>query len=221
MHNVSTKSPTDPHNVDAASTSELVLDLSPGYYQSQTLQPASFSPPSIDVISSSSRGNNTESGHTSSETRKSSMPCAANTKLASNTKQPVPNAPLSNEELRREYATEFNCWVREKAFIRVGRSSVPKDANIIGSHTIFSRKDNGRAKARIVPWGHRDIQRHDLRSDSPCVNLEVFRWILSLSADHVWALGKMDIRTAFLQAHGFDPDVFARPPKQSNDPSGL
>lgn len=95
---------------------------------------------------------------------------------------------------------------------------MPNDANVIGSHIIFSRKDDGRHNGRIVPWGHRTIQRYDLRSDSPCVILEVFRLILSLATEHGWTLGQMDIRTAYWKAHGFYRDVFVRSPREANDP---
>lgn len=77
---------------------------------------------------------------------------------------------------------------------------MPKDANIIGSHTTYLRKDHVLPNAIIVLWGHSDIQKHGLRSDSPCVNLGVFRLIMSLEAENVLNLEQMDIRTAFLQA---------------------
>lgn len=128
---------------------------------------------------------------------------------------------ISSEERRRAYASEFNSWVAEDAFIRVERSSVRKDANVIGSHTVFHRKDDGRVKARIVPWGHRDLERDELRSDSPCANLEIFRLVLSIAAEHAWELGQMDITAAFLQASGFDREVYVRPPKEANDATGL
>ena len=75
--------------------------------------------------------------------------------------------------------------------------------------------------ARIVPWGHRDNDRDDLRSDSPCVNLEIFRLVLSISAEYKWTIAQMDIKTAYLQAQGFNRQIFVRPPKEVKDRSGL
>lgn len=111
------------------------------------------------------------------------------------------------------FAQERNSWIKNKAYIRVDRSSVPSDANTIGSHIIYSRKDDGTPKARIVPWGHRDRERNDLGTDSPCLNLEMFRIVLSVAAEHSWILGQMDIKTAYLQACGFQRDLYVKPPK--------
>lgn len=61
----------------------------------------------------------------------------------------------------------------------------------------------------------------DLRSDSPCVNIEVFRMILSFAVENSWTLGKMDIKKAFLQAKGFDRNVYEIPPREARDSSRL
>lgn len=72
-----------------------------------------------------------------------------------------------------------------------------------------------------MPWGHRDDDRDQLRSDSPCVNLQIFRLVLSIAAERCWSIGQMDIRTAFLQAKGFERVIYVKPPVEENDPSGL
>lgn len=109
---------------------------------------------------------------------------------------------------------------KSKAFLRVSRSSIATVSNIIGSHTIFLRKGDGTPKARIT-WGHRDSERDSIRSDSPCVHIEIFRLVLSLAAEQSWALVQMDIRTAFLQARGFDRLLYVIPPKEEDDGGGL
>ena len=53
------------------------------------------------------------------------------------------------------------------------------------------------------------------------MNLEIFRLILSISAEFKWTIAQMDIKTAFLQAQGFDRTIYVKPPKEANDPSGL
>lgn len=128
---------------------------------------------------------------------------------------------LTKSECRDAFSRELESWKENDAFIRVPYSSIPRDANIIGSHTIFKRKDDRSVKARIVPWGHRDNEREDLRSDSPCVNLDIFRLVLSFAAEFKWTIAQMDVKTAFLQALGFDRKVFVKPPKEANDLSGL
>lgn len=77
----------------------------------------------------------------------------------------------TNEDSGEAYDREYNSWVKEDAFERVERRLVPADANIIGSHTVYRRKDEGFMKSSIVPCVHRDVERKNLRSYSPCVNL--------------------------------------------------
>lgn len=125
------------------------------------------------------------------------------------------------EERRSAYMREYNAWIRENAFVRVENSSVVGISNIIGSHNIYYCKDEGIVKARIVPWGHRDSERHLLPTDSPCVNLEIFGLILSFAAVHVRILGQLDISTAFLDAKGFCISIHVKPQLQAADRSGL
>lgn len=40
-------------------------------------------------------------------------------------------------------------------------------------------------------------------------------------ADNGWILGQMDIRSAHLQALGFDREIYVKPQKEAADPSGL
>lgn len=60
---------------------------------------------------------------------------------------------------------------------------LPHDANVIASHVIYKRKEDGSAKARIVPWEHRDRDKGYLRGDAPSVSFEVFILILSIAAE--------------------------------------
>lgn len=128
---------------------------------------------------------------------------------------------FDSEERLAAYNREYDSWVREEAFIRLNRDRVPDDANIIGSHTRYTRKADGTVKASIVPWGNMDEDRNYLRTDSPCMNLEIFRLVLSLAAEHSWQIAQMDVSTAFLQAEGFTRDIYVKPPKEANDIMGL
>ncbi len=96
----------------------------------------------------------------------------------------------------------------------VPSNSVPDDSNIIGSHTDYRRKMDGRVKARIVPWVHRDTEKYFLRTDAPSMNMEVFRLVVSISVEMQWDICEMDVTAAFLQARGFNRDIFVRPPRE-------
>lgn len=69
--------------------------------------------------------------------------------------------------------------------------------------------------------GHRDSERDYLRTDCPCVNLELFRLVLSFAAEHAWTLGQMDVSTALLQAKGFHRSIYAKQPQEAADTNGL
>lgn len=66
----------------------------------------------------------------------------------------------TNEDRGEAYDREYTSWFKKDAFDRVERCSVPTDANIIGSHTVYRRKDDGSMKARILPWGHLHVERN-------------------------------------------------------------
>ena len=122
------------------------------------------------------------------------------------------SSKFTDYERQTAFDAELAKWGKRKAYTPVHANTVPKQANIIGSHVIYKRKLDMTPKARIVPWGHRDKDKDYLRGDAPSVSLEVLRLVLSLVAEHRWTVAQMDIETAFLQALGFDRQVFVRPP---------
>eukprot|EP00171_Calliarthron_tuberculosum_P018277 IDg18277t1 len=126
----------------------------------------------------------------------------------------ITNRPITDGERKASFEAEHQVWVDKSAFKEVLRDSIPTGANVIGSHVIYRRKSTGLVKARIVPWGHRDVEKEFLRTDAPCMNLEVFRLVLSLAAEFKWILGEMDIKAAYLQAKGFERTIYVRPPKE-------
>lgn len=58
----------------------------------------------------------------------------------------------TEEERRRSYLNEYQSWIKEDAFIRVAPSFLIKNANVIGLHNFYLRKDDGSLKALIFPW---------------------------------------------------------------------
>lgn len=128
---------------------------------------------------------------------------------------------LSPEERQISYEREKESWTSNKAFTRVSQDEVPPGSNIVGSHVVYRRKLDGTPKARIVPWGHRDAEKNDVRGDAPSLNLDSMRLLLSLAAENRWRVRKMDVKSAYLQAKGFKRDIFVRPPREENDSAGL
>ena len=136
-------------------------------------------------------------------------------------KSTQPGRELSAEQKAEAYNKERSSWVANKAFKRIPRRSVPSDSNIVGSHIIYKRKPDGTPKARIVPWGHRDLEKDNLRGDAPSMNLNCLRLMISLAVERGWEIRKMDVKTAYLQARGFNRTIYVRPPREENDPTGL
>lgn len=128
---------------------------------------------------------------------------------------------LSVEERHDSYNRERDSWTINHAFERVSRNAVSASSNIIGSHVVYRRKADGTPKARIVPWGHRDMEKDDLRGDAPSLNLDSMRLLLSIAAERRWTVRKMDVKSAYLQAKGFTRDIYVRPPREENDVDGL
>ena len=100
--------------------------------------------------------------------------------------------------------------------MKAKRSNIPTNANVVGSHVVYSRKSTGVVKARLCPWGHRDKEKGYLRSGAPCMNFKIFRLVLSIAAEHHCSIGQMDVKAAFLQAKDFHKDVYVKPSKEEH-----
>ena len=105
--------------------------------------------------------------------------------------------PLEKEAA---YRNERETWSSQGAMKVVSRSTIPITANIIGSHVIYRCKTNGAVKARIVPWGHRDLEKNVLRTGMPCMNVDTFRLVVSIAVQNEWKVGEMDITAAFFSS---------------------
>lgn len=121
---------------------------------------------------------------------------------------------ISEHEKKESYNKEIQNWKNMKAFEPIPWKNVPKNSNIIGSHVVWRRKVDGTVKARICPWGHRDVEKAQMRTDAPCMSEEVFRLVMSIATEFKWIIAEMDITAAYLQAKGFEREIYVRPPPQ-------
>ncbi len=46
------------------------------------------------------------------------------------------------------------------------------------------------------------------------------RWLTVMNATE-WQLGMMDVKAAYLQAKGFEREIYVRPPKEEQQPDAL
>ena len=99
----------------------------------------------------------------------------------------------------------------------VSSRTVRRTANIVRSHFVYNIKlESGniyRLKARLVPHGHRDAEKDQVRSDSSSASLFGIRLLLSLAAFLHMPLSSVDVRMAYLQARPLDREIFMIPPK--------
>jgi Reverse transcriptase (RNA-dependent DNA polymerase) len=79
---------------------------------------------------------------------------------------------------------------------------------VLKSSVIYKWKNQETLKARIVPEGRGDSQRHFLKADSPTMSLDAFRMMLSIAAGRGWSLGSLDIKEAYLQAEDFNREIY-------------
>lgn len=71
--------------------------------------------------------------------------------------QPV----LGNENENAAFASKRDAWKNNEALVPIKCSDLPPNENVIGSHTVFERKDWGRVKTQTVPWGHCDSVKNE------------------------------------------------------------
>jgi hypothetical protein len=103
----------------------------------------------------------------------------------------------------------------------VPKSNVPYWANVLRSSVIYRWKDEYILKARIFPDGRGDSEKDFLRTDSPTMAVDIFRFLISIAAYRGWTLASLDIKAAYLQAEDYNRLVFVKPPSEEGDDANL
>lgn len=120
---------------------------------------------------------------------------------------------ILNDALSTELEENWN-----SAYTVVKSSELPRDANIIGSHTVYRVKedDDGhlKMKARLVLHGNRDKDRFTVRRDSASADLAAVRLLISLSQILKFCIATADIKGAYMQSGPIKRTLFVRPPKK-------
>lgn len=79
-------------------------------------------------------------------------------------------------------------------------------------------KKGTQIKARLVARG---FEEHlSCAVDSPTVGKPCVRMVLAIAASKKWVIKSTDIKSAFLQGHQIERDVFLKPPKEAKTPVG-
>ena len=67
-------------------------------------------------------------------------------------------------------------------------------------------------KARLVAPGFEELDRDNIRLDSPTSCKENFRLVLTIIVSHKWKIKSLDIKSAFLQGQPINREIFLKPP---------
>ena len=69
-------------------------------------------------------------------------------------------------------------------------------------------------KARLVAGGFEELDRDNIRTDSPTCCKENFRLVFTITVSHKWKIKSLDIKSAFLQGQPINREIFLKPPKE-------
>ena len=95
--------------------------------------------------------------------------------------------------------SEVNSLVRNETFIEVAQ--VPSREKVMGARWVFTRKQDGSYKARLVIRGFEQRYGiHYTKTYAPVVNLATVRVLLAMAAHFDLHIHQMDVKTAFLNS---------------------
>lgn len=123
--------------------------------------------------------------------------------VAINASAGITSMQLSDDEKSSPYKQKKNSWISNKSYQRAHRLGIPTSLNIIGSHVVQKRKQDGLPKAKIVPRGYHEIEQNNLRADAPSLDIDTIRLVIFLAAENNWAVRKVHVNGAYLRAKGF------------------
>ena len=116
-----------------------------------------------------------------------------------------------NQEIELAKQNELDNWKDQNVY-----EEVPDQGQkcITVRWVIEPKEESGKAytKARLVARGFEEDQ--NFRTDSPTCGRESLRLTLMIIAGKKWQLNSIDIKSAFLQGHELDREVYLRPPKE-------
>lgn len=120
---------------------------------------------------------------------------------------------VAGREFDEAKKRELDSWKQNNVFTEIDDAG----QKCISTRWVCSLKNtpNGvMQKARLVARGFEE-PKNDIQKDSPTCAHESLRLIMALTAQNQWSLHSIDIKTAFLQGHTMDREVYIRPPKEA------
>ena len=87
----------------------------------------------------------------------------------------------------------------------------------LNTNWVLVKKDEG-VKARLCIRGDQEIDKENIRTDSPTVNKINIKLFYLLAGHFGWNIKTADVKAAFLQGAALERDVFVRPPTERRVP---
>ncbi|CAK0911609.1 unnamed protein product [Prorocentrum cordatum] len=120
-----------------------------------------------------------------------------------------------NAEERKEYevaiAKEVDNWQQHQGLRPVPAERVQDAADVIRARWLFTRKSDGKAKARLVLLGYQTKALGKEPTASPTASRGARSVMLTVAAANHWKLIKGDVTSAFLQANQLEKGLFIEP----------
>ena len=137
---------------------------------------------------------------------------------------PVSETPTTNEvflvnptggDVDLAKHKELQSWISNKVYVEV-----PNDGQKqLNTRWVITTKvqNNGSKiiKARLVVKGYEEELLKERPTDSPTCAVESFRMCLAIISSNEWKCKSLDVKTAFLQGHDLEREIFLRPPKEA------
>lgn len=117
----------------------------------------------------------------------------------------------NKEKWREAIDEELNSLAIKDVFTPI--THVPHERRPIGSRWVFSVKNDGRFKARLVAQGFSQSKGVDyFDTYSPTIHMDSLRILLAVAAFRDWEIHQVDVKTAYLEGD-LPEDVYMRTPE--------
>src|SRR5215469_3243478 len=113
---------------------------------------------------------------------------------------------------------ELENWREHKVYEEITKQQLPNDMKPLTTRWVITEKEKEGGlfvKARLVARGFLEKEK-DLQCEAPTASPEGLKIVLSVILMNGWTLQSIDIKTAYLQSHSINRDVYIHPPKESN-----
>ena len=117
-------------------------------------------------------------------------------------------------EILKAKINEFENWKDHKVFEEVENEG----QRVISVRWVINKKNKNQKlsyKARLVTRGFEELDKDNIRTDSPTCCKENFRLVLTIILSHKWEIKSLDIKSAFLQGQPINSKIFLKPPKEA------